>query len=281
MSEKTNAIIKQLHDGVEAVFESEKFKEYLKFLASFRQYSFGNTLLIMLQKPDASYVASFSDWKNKHHRIVKKGEKGLKIIAPHVYTEKREGEDDVQRIGYHLAYCFDISQTEPDALHADTAEDIPDICRTIDVALCDRDYNLFDVLKESVCPVPVSFGKIKGKANGYYDPENLQIVLNEKIQGKVQAISTLLHEASHAWLHCNDGTEKEADKATKEVQAQAVAYVVASYIGYDVSDYSFEYIGSWSKDRTHKELTNSLDVIRKTSNEMIERIEERLMKDVA
>ena len=133
---------------------------------------------------------------------------------------------------------------------------------------------------QHICPVPVSFEKIKGKANGYYDPENLKIVLNEKIKGTVQSVSTLIHEAGHAWTCCNDGTEKEMDRATKEVVAQSISYIVATYFGIDNSEYTFDYVCSWSKDRSHKELTNSLDVIRKTSNDMIERIEERLMKDV-
>ena len=281
MSEKTNEIIKMLHDGVEELFASDKFAAYLKFLASFRQYSFGNTLLIMLQTGgNASYVASYTDWRTKHHRQVKRGSKAIKIIAPHTYTEK-VGDEDVMRTGYHVCSVFDYEQTEACPNRVDSAEDIPVLCRNLDDALCDRDNNLFDVLVESIAPVPVSFEKIKGKANGYYDPENLKIVLNEKNKGTVQAVSTLIHESAHAWLHCNDGTEKEADRATKEVQAQSISYVVATYFGIDNSSYTFDYVCSWSKDRSHKELTASLDVIRKTSNDMIDRIEERLMKNVA
>ena len=280
MSEKTNAIIKQLHDGVEVVFAT-RFQDYLNFLASFRQYSFGNTLLIMLQTGgNASYVASYTDWRTKHHRQVKRGSKAIKIIAPHTYTEK-VGDDDVQRIGYHVCSVFDYEQTEACPNCDDSTEDIPVLCRTLDNSLSNRDSDLFDVLVDSICPVPVSFEKIKGKANGYYDPENLKIVLNEKIKGTVQSVSTLIHEAGHAWTCCNDDTEKEMDRATKEVVAQSISYIVATYFGIDNSEYTFDYVCSWSKDRSHKELTNSLDVIRKTSNDMIERIEERLLKDVA
>lgn len=281
MSEKTNAIIKQLHDGVEELFASDKFAAYLKFLASFRQYSFGNTLLIMLQTGgNASYIASYTDWRTKHHRQVKRGSKAIKILAPHTYTEK-VGDEDVVRTGFHVCSVFDYEQTEACPNCVDSAEDIPVLCRNLDDTLSDRDSDLADVLIEAIAPVPVSYEKIKGKANGYYDPENLRIVIDEKLKGTTQLISTLIHECAHSWLHCNDGTEKEADRATKEVQAQSISYVVSEYLGVDTSDYSFGYVCSWSQDKTHKELTNSLDVIRKTSNDMIERIEERLMKDVA
>lgn len=281
MSEKTNEIIKMRRDGVEELFTSDKFAAYLEFLASFRQYSFGNTLLIMLQTDgNASYVASYTDWRTKHHRQVKRGSKAIKIIAPHTYTEK-VGDEDVVRTGYHVCSVFDYEQTEACPNRVDSAEDIPVLCRNLDDALCDRDNNLFDVLVESIAPVPVSFEKIKEKANGYYDSANLKIVLNDKIKGTVQSISTLIHECGHAWTCCNDGTEKEMDQATKEVVAQSISYVVATYFGIDNSSYTFDYVCSWSKDRSHKELTASLDVIRKTSNDMIDRIEERLMKDVA
>ena len=277
MSEKTTAIIKQLQDGVTELFASDKYADFLKWCASFHQYSFGNTLLIYLQNPDASYVASFSGWKRKGRQVIR-GQKALNIFAPHSYTEKDSDGDDIQHIGFHIAHCFDISQTQPDALHADTAEDIPCICRTIDIPLSDRDSRLLDVLVD-ISPVPIEYENIRKKScNGYFSPDDLKIVIDSKLKGTQMEIKTILHEQAHAL--CLSVKEEQPDRHTMEVQAESIAYIVSNYCGIDTSDYSWGYVCSWSQDKSLKELTESLEIIRKTSNQMIEWIEERLIRDV-
>lgn len=281
MSEKTNAIIQQLKDGVDNLFNSEQYAAYLRFLSSFRQYSFGNTLLIMLQTGgNASYVASYTDWRTKHHRQVKRGSKAIKILAPHTYTEK-VGDDDVQRIGYHVCSVYSFEQTEACPNRNNSAEDIPVLCRTLDDALSAGDRDLIPLLVETIAPCPVTYEMINGTAHGYFSPNDLKIVISEKLKGTQQEVKTLIHESAHAWLHGKNCEEEQADRQTMEVQAESVAYVVCNYLGIDASDYSFGYIAGWSSDKTHKELTSSLDIIRRTSNEMIEMIEGALYNDVA
>lgn len=239
MSEKTNAIIKQLQNGVTELFASDKYADFLKWCASFHQYSFGNTLLIYLQNPDASYVASYTDWKRKGRQVVR-GQKALKILAPHSYTEKDGDGNDIQRIGFHIAHCFDISQTQPDALHADTAEDIPCICRTIDIPLSDRDSRLLDVLYD-ISPVPIEYENIKKKGcNGYFSPDDLKIVIDSRLKGKQMEIKTILHEQAHAL--CHSIKAEQPDRNTMEVQAESIAYIVSQYCGIDTSDYSWGYV---------------------------------------
>lgn len=270
MREKTNELIQKLTDGVDALFQSDMYKKYLSFLASFRQYSVNNSLLILLQCPQASYVASYTDWQTKHHRRVKRGEKGIKILAPHVITQKGDDGNDVERVtGFHVATTFDISQTEPDG---NGGADVPVLARPSGALLRGDDCGLPAVLTRTLGTVPVFYGDISDKScNGFFDGS--KIVISRAIMGTHQEISTLIHELAHAWLHGVDGPEQAADRRTKEVQAQSIAYIVSEYLGVDNSDYTFGYIASWSKDKSHKELTASLDVIRRTANIMIDRIE--------
>ena len=268
MAKDIKEITEQLESGVLSIYESEKYKAYLDFTNKFYDYSVNNCILIMIQKPEASLVAGYKAWQNKFKRQVKKGEKGITIIAPCPHKFKKEVEDENGNVAekevsfttYRATTVFDISQTE--------GEDVPSYIDNLTGEV--ENYNdLLDKLK-SVSPVPVEFEEITSGANGYYSLEEKRIAIN-KGMSEQQTIKTLIHEISHAILHDKEaGEEKDADKRTKEVQAESIAYTVCNSFGLDTSDYSFGYIAGWSKGKEAKELKASMEVIRKTAKQIID-----------
>ena len=277
MSEKTNELMKKLYDGVEELFVSEKWTAFLKFCASFHRYSANNLALIYLQRPDASFVCSYSDWRTQHSRQVRKGSRAIKVICPHLYKRKDGDDNEEQVLGYHVASVFDVSDTEPAPNAHDGAADLPLLCRTLDNTISDRDSGLVSLLIDHVSPVPVDYEDIKSGAHGYYSMSEMRIVIDTKIQGTEQEIKTLLHEIMHAY-HLTS-CEEEPDARTAEVIAESAAFIVCSWLGLDSSMYSMGYVCSWSSDKTHKELTASLDTIRNLSEDVISRIEKAMMSD--
>lgn len=263
MSSLTKKYIEELNQGVQTLFTSRKWKEYLEFLSKFHAYSANNTIAIFLQRPDASLVASFTDWR-KRGRSVKKGEKGIKVIAPHTYTETDEktGEEK-QRIGFHLAHCFDVSQTH--------GADLPEgPCRTLTA-----DVAGYAALRDAlvrISPVPVAYDSFDGNANGYYSPLEDRIVVKTDLP-ELQTVKTTIHEIAHAILHSKDGAEEKADQRTREVQAESVAYTVCRYLGLDTSDYSFGYVAGWSKKQSTDELKASVEAITRTADQIIKSLE--------
>lgn len=264
---KTQELIKQLQDGIRELFDSGRYAEYLKFLSSFHNYSAGNCLLIWSQMPEATLVASYSDWNNKHHRQVKKGAKSIKILAPHTYKEKDEKGDEYESISFHSASCFDISQT-----FSVSGEVIPELCRDLDADVAGF-RSLLRVLMRNVSPVPVEFENITGNARGYFSPIENRIAIQQDMS-EADTIKTLIHEIAHAWIHAKGADEETADHRTKEVEAESIAYVVSQYLHIDSSEYSFGYVAGWSSDKSVPELRTSLEVIRKTSDMIIGLIEE-------
>ena len=288
MSEKGNdridQILQQLEDGVASIYESEGYKRYLDTMAKFHSYSVNNCLLIAMQKPDASYVAGYTAWRDKFHRQVLKGEKGITIIAPtshkkevevavvddngsqvldaagHPVTEQKE----VTYQGFRTATVFDISQTEGEPLPSLVSDLLDPV----------QDYDeYFSVIKD-LSPVPVRFDTIESGAKGYFSPSKQEIVL-QRGMSEEQAIKTLLHECAHARLG-HGGKDDHSDRRTHEVQAESVAYCCCRAIGLDTSEYSFGYIAGWSSGKEQKELKASLQVIRDQTDQMIKGIEERL-----
>lgn len=260
-------ITKKLEQGVVEVFDSEKYKEYLAFVSKFYSYSVNNSILIWMQKPDASLVAGFKAWQTKFNRNVKKGEHGIKILAPipHKFTKTEKDEDGnetekvINYTSFRAITVFDISQTEGD--------DVPKFVTDLE-----GNVERFEELVEhliNLAPCPVSFESFDSPAKGYYDHGENRIVVQPDMS-EAQKLKTLIHEISHAILHGEDGEQKEADRHTKEVQAESIAYTVCSALGLDTSEYSFGYVASWSNGKEVKELTASMDVIRKTAAEMIE-----------
>lgn len=267
----TNDIMKKLEDGVQAVFQSDNYKNYLNTMGKFHNYSFGNCVLIAMQKPDATMVAGFKAWQSKFKRNVKKGEKGIQILAPCPHKQMREvvlsdgvtEEREITFTTYRPAYVFDVSQTE--------GEELPTICKQLSLAVSGYEA-LLDKLT-SVSPVPVTFEDIKGGANGFYNWEEKRIAIQNGMS-QSQTIKTLVHEIAHSLLHDKEtGLEKDADRRTMEVQAESVSYAVNSYLGIDSSEYSFGYVAGWSSGKDIKELKNSLEVIHDTAVKIITELE--------
>ena len=289
-ADKLKEITDRLEQGIAELFESERYKEYLRVMSKFHNYSFNNTLLIAMQKPDASLVAGFSSWKNNFGRNVMKGEKGIKIIAPSPFTVKQEVEKTDPQTGkpvigkdgkpvteekeikvpaYKVVSVFDVSQTE--------GRELPDIAVDELTGDVDRFKDFFAAL-EQVSPVPVGFEKIEGGAHGYYHLEEKRIAIDEGMSD-LQTLKTAIHEIAHAKLHDIDlNAPKEeqkprVDRRTREVEAESVAYTVCQHYGLDTSDYSFGYVAGWSSGKELAELRGSLETIRNTAAEMINAID--------
>lgn len=258
-------ITEKLEQGVKDVFSSDKYIEYLKFMSKFYNYSVNNIILIMMQKPEASLVAGYKAWQTKFGRQVRKGERGIKILAPCPHKKTIETEDgdekEIRWTSFKTTTVFDVSQTD--------GEELPTGCVTALNGDVTGFNELFDKLVK-VSPVSVEIANIEGRANGYFSSVEKRIVVKEGMSEQ-QTIKTLVHEISHAILHDKeDGEEKEADRNTKEVQAESVAYTVCSMLGLDTSDYSFGYVAGWSSDKDVKELSASMEVIRKTAKGIVD-----------
>ncbi len=274
--ERIKEITDQLEAGIKELFESNKFKEYLKCMSKFHHYSLNNTLLIAMQRPDATLVAGFNAWKDKHGRIVKKGEKGIRILAPYKYkveTEpEHEGEESaiIERTGFKPTYVFDVSQTEGKELPSLAVNELSG-----DV----NEYNkLFRALR-IICPVPVDFEEIEGSSKGYFSDSENRIAI-KKGMSQVQTIKTLVHETAHAMLHSSAAEDKDhpTDRRTKEVEAESIAFTVCKRYGLDTEDYSFGYIAGWSSGKDTKELKESLERIKDTADKMITGIDKSIGK---
>ena len=291
-AEKLKEITDRLEQGIAELFDSERYREYLKVMSKFHNYSFNNTLLIAMQKPDASLVAGFSAWKNNFERNVMKGQKGIKIIAPSPYKIKQEmqkidphtqkpiiGKDgkpvteekEITIPAYKVVSVFDVSQTE--------GKELPDIA--VDELTGDVDrYKDFFAALEKTSPVPIAFENIEGGSHGYYHLEDKRIAINEGMS-ELQTLKTAIHEIAHAKLHDIDlnapkDEQPRVDRRTREVEAESVAYTVCQHYGLDTSDYSFGYVAGWSSGRELSELKSSLETIRSAAAEIINSIDENL-----
>lgn len=265
-------ITEKLEEGVKGVFQGEGYKTFLSVMSKFHSYSVNNCILIAMQMPEATQVAGFQSWKNNFKRTVKKGEKAIRILAPipHKFKKEVETEDgekvmkEIQYTTFRAVPVFDISQTE--------GEDLPSICKQL-VGSVEGFKNLIGKL-ESLSPVPVAYEPIPGSANGYYSHLTNSIVVDAGLSEQ-HTVKTLIHEIAHAILHNKEtGAEKDADNRTKEVQAESIAYTVCAYLGLDTSEYSFGYVAGWSEGKEVKELTESMEVIRKTAGEIIDSLEQ-------
>ena len=292
-AEKLKEITDRLEQGITELFDSERYKEYLRVMSKFHNYSFNNTLLIAMQKPDASLIAGFSAWKNNFGRNVMKGQKSIKILAPSPFKIKKEMEKidpQTQKViigkdgkpvteekeitipAFKVVSVFDVSQTE--------GKEIPDIAVNMLTGDVEHYKDVFAAL-EKTSPVPVAFEKIEGGAHGYYHLEDKRIALDEGMS-ELQTLKTLIHEIAHAKLHDIDlnapleDLENRPDRRTREVQAESIAYTVCQHYGLDTSDYSFGYVAGWSAGRELAELKSSLETIRSTAAEIINSIDENL-----
>ena len=285
--ERVKELTEKLENGVKAIFESADYARYLEAMSKFHHYSFGNCLLIYFQCPEAQAVAGYTTWK-KLGRSVKKGEKGIQILAPcpqNILVEQNkldehghailgpDGQPEkesavVKRQRFKIAYVFDLSQTEGKELPSLGVDEL-----TGDVEGFDSIYQAVEVLS----PVPIHFREPQVSKGCYNHLE--QCIYVNKGMSQVQTLKTLIHETAHAKLHALPvkgaavmGTPTK-DQSTREVEAESIAYVVCQHFGIDTSDYSFAYVTGWSRNKELPELKASLDCISNTAAEIIDAIE--------
>jgi antirestriction protein ArdC len=255
--------------GVSEFLNSNKWKEFLKFQSHFYNYSFGNTVMIFMQKENATYVAGFKTW-NKLGRYIKKGEKAIKILAPvkvKVKEEKKNKENEEKKgreeqkeryvlKGFKVVNVFDISQTE--------GKDVPEICRELKGKSV-KIETLYNKLL-SIIKIPVIREPLRGP-KGYYDPLKNIISIKEDMDPK-QKLKTLVHEYAHYKLHSK---KTDFTRAEQEVQAEGIAFIVLNHFGIDTSSYSFEYITTYSYKEPQILLKHGL-IMQKTAEEIINEI---------
>jgi len=157
--------LEKLETGIRSLFDSEKYKEYLRTLSKFSSYSYRNSILIYLQKPDAICVAGFRAWQTKFGRNVNKGEKGIKILAPRIYKEEAKDANgsiqEIERISFGITTVFDVSQTSGKPINLNP----------FTVASLNEQVEDFEIYKKALInctPLPVTYEKIDGDAKGYF-----------------------------------------------------------------------------------------------------------------
>ena len=290
--QRVQELTDKLEQGLQDLFNSDSYRNYLSTMSKFHNYSFNNTLLIAMQKPDATLVAGYKAWQKNFERHVNKGEKAIRILAPAPYKIKEERdkidpvtqellldkdgnpqkeEVEITIPAFRAVSVFDLSQTDGKPIPELTAKEL----------LSDVEgYQDMIRAVEAISPVPIELEEIAGDSKGYYDREAKRIAVQENMS-ESQTLKTMIHEVAHSKLHSKEVEQDEQmrkDRNTKEVEAESVAYTVCQHFGVDTSDYSFGYIAGWSSGRDTKELRASMDTIRRTASELITGIEEQLQE---
>lgn len=270
-----------LKEGVKDYFKSDTYKQYLLAMSKFHNYSPLNIQMILRQNPNASYVASFKKWKDEFSRSVNKGEKALRIFAP-ITVKKRDpktNEPLLDKDGKEITYTsfklvpvFDVSQTD--------GKELPKPVYELKGSY--KDYgNLYKSAKEvsEANGVSISFSENTKGAKGYYSPVSNEIVIKKGLSEQ-HTLKTIFHEMAHSDLH---NLEKRAETpfnlSTAELQAESVAFVVASHYGLDTSEYSFGYLANWTQDpRGLSDLEGQIKIVQKEADSLISRIDQALEK---
>ena len=291
--ERLREITEGIEQGIKELFESEKYMRYLSVMSRFHRYSVNNTMLIYMQKPDATLVAGYSKWKNQFERYVKRGEHGITIIAPTPYKKKIEEqkldpdtqapmldaegrvimeEKEVEIPLFRPVKVFDVSQTD--------GKPLPELASSLSGNV--QNYEVFMEALRRSAPVPIEFEPMASDMDGYFSSDQQRIALRPGMS-EVQTVSAAVHEIAHSKLHNPKQLEVEEDhtaeveaakdRYTEEVQAESISYAVCQYYGIQTGENSFGYIASWSQDKELKELRASLEVINKTSCELITAID--------
>lgn len=290
--ERLREITAGIEDGIKQLFESERYMQYLRTMSRFHKYSVNNQMLIYMQKPDATLVAGFNKWRDQFSRNVKRGEKGIKIIAPTPYKKKieemkrdpdtkapvldRDGnaimeEKEVQIPMYRPVTVFDVAQTE--------GKPLPQLAANLTGNV--QQYEVFMEALRRASPVPMEVKLLSPDMDGYFSTENQSIAIREGMS-EVQTVCAAIHEITHAKLHnyeqeriaAAQGDEtkeptKPKDRATEEVEAESVSYAVCQYYGIETSANSFGYIATWSNGKELPELRTSLETVNKTASGLI------------
>ena len=290
--QRVQELTDKLEQGLQDLFNSDSYRNYLATMSKFHNYSFNNTLLIAMQKPDATLVAGYKAWQKNFERHVNKGEKAIRILAPAPYKIKEERdkidpvtqellldkdgnpqkeEVEITIPAFRAVSVFDVAQTD--------GKPIPELAAKELLSDVEEYQDMIRAV-EAISPVPIELEEIAGDSKGYYDREAKRIAVQENMS-ESQTLKTMIHEVAHSKLHSKEVEQDEQmkkDRNTKEVEAESIAYTVCQHFGVDTSDYSFGYIAGWSSGRDTKELRASMDTIRRTASELITGIEEQLQE---
>ena len=289
--ERLQQITAGIEQGIKELFESEKYMRYLSVMSRFHRYSVNNTMLIYMQKPDATLVAGYNKWKNQFERHVKKGEHGITIIAPTPFKKKIEEqkldpdtkapildaegkavmeEREVEIPMFRPVKVFDVSQTD--------GKPLPELASSLSGNV--QNYEAFMEALRRSAPVPLSVEPMAANMDGYFSPDQQRIAIRAGMS-EVQTVSAAVHEIAHSKLHNYAKVQKEAarasdkeppkkkDRNTEEVEAESISYAVCQYFGIQTGENSFGYIATWSQDKTLPELRASLETINKAAGELI------------
>lgn len=289
--EKLDEITSKIEQGIKDVFESENYKNYLSVMSRFHNYSTNNCMLIYMQNPNATKVASFKAWSEKFDRHVSKGEKGIKIIAPSPYKKKidvqkidpdtkepvtdKDGnpimyQKEITMPAFKAVTVFDISQTK--------GKPLPQLAQTLQGKV-----ENFEYMKEAIrriAPVPIKFEELRDNLDGFFSFKEQSITIREGMS-EPQTLCAMVHETAHSLLHNPETTDEKKSRESEEIEAESVAYAVCKYFGIDTDENSFGYLAAWSKDKEVKELRESLDTINETSSVLISSIENRYREILA
>ena len=263
-----------LETGLETYATSDKYRDLLKTMSKFHNYSAQNCVLIASQNPEATFVAGFDSWKRNFNRYVKKDSKSIMIKSPCKYIVKNEAGEEEERLGFKASYVFDISSTAPISGTKPVQIGVDNLVGSV------QNFSDMILCLTSCADIPIEYQKLKGKANGCYTENDgaPKIVIDSSLS-EIQTIKTLIHEIAHSRLHNSKNTEKSEKKKTRdqrELEAESVAFIVCSHFGIDTSDYSFPYILSWSAERFREILKDSMTDIQKVSSYIIEKTNEAM-----
>ena len=277
--ERLKDITDSIERGIQDLFQSDKYAQYLRTMSRFHKYSVNNTMLIYMQKPDATLVAGFNKWRDQFERNVMKGEKGIKIIAPTPFKKKIEEqkldpdtmlplldadgkvimeEKEIKIPMFKPVTVFDVSQTQ--------GKPLPQLASDLQGNV--QNYEVFMEALRRASPVPIDFKPIRDGSDGFFSLDNQSITIREGMS-EVQTVSAVVHEIAHSKLHNNVGDEQQKDRNTEEVEAESISFADCAYYGIATGENSFGYIAAWSKGKELKELRESLETINKTSSELI------------
>ena len=292
--EQLKEITDRIEAGIRDIFESgdmEKYRNYLRTMSRFHNYSLNNQALIHLQRPDATLVAGYNRWRDKFSRHVLRGEKGITIIAPTPYKKKIEQEKldpdtklpildadgkivteekEIEIPMFRPVKVFDYAQTDGKPLPERVASPVANLTGSVE------NYEAFMEALRRSSPVPVEVKPLSADVDGYFSPKFQSITLREGMS-EVQTVSAAVHEIAHAKLH-NYGLQQAAERRhksrnTEEVEAESISFMVCAYFGIETGANSFGYVATWSKNAELPEFRASLDTISKTANGIITDVE--------